>query len=248
MYQSERLDLILEILKKNGYTTVKYLTEELHYSNATISRDLALLEARKLVKRSYGGVELTENQSTPLVFRYHKMKSSKMKIAKKAAELIEDGDTVFIDAATSTQYIGHYLEGKKDITVITNNMALSIYLGDLGINVICLGGNIVESPSMLSGSITVENAKHLHANKMFFSTGGIDDMGNIMSGEVYRLLHLTMAENSDKIYYLLDREKLHVTGNMYLFDLSEVDGVIADFDLQSKLKKEFNNTEFILAK
>ena len=100
MYQSERLDLILEILKKNGYTTVKYLNEQLHYSNATVSRDLALLEAKKLVKRSYGGVELNENQSTPLVFRYHKMKASKIKIARKAAELIEDGDTVFIDAAT----------------------------------------------------------------------------------------------------------------------------------------------------
>ena len=50
MYQSERLELILEILKKNGYTTVKFLTEQLHYSNATVNRDLALLEARKLVK------------------------------------------------------------------------------------------------------------------------------------------------------------------------------------------------------
>ena len=248
MYQSERLELILNILKKNGYTTVKYLTDELHYSNATVSRDLALLEARKLVKRSYGGVELEEKHGTPLVFRYHKMKSSKIKVAKKAAELIEDGDTVFIDAATSTQYIGHYLEGKKDITVITNNMALSLYLGDIGINVVSLGGTVVESPSMLSGSITVENAKKLHADKMFFSTGGIDDMGNIASGETYRLLHITMAENSDKVYYLLDREKLHFKGSMYLFDLSEVDGVIADFDLKSKLKKEFNNTEFILAK
>lgn len=248
MYQSERLELILNILKENGYTTVKYLTEELHYSNATISRDLALLEARKQVKRSYGGVELEEKHGTPLVFRYHKMKSSKMKVAKKAAELIEDGDTVFIDAATSTQYIGHYLEGKKDITVITNNMALAVYLGDIGINVICLGGKIIEAPSMLSGVQTVENAKKLHADKMFFSTGGINDMGDIISSETYYLLHLTMMENSEKIYYLLDKEKLHASGNMSLCDLSGVNGVIADFDLKSKLKKDFDKTEFILAK
>ena len=248
MYKSERLELILEILKKNGYTTVKYLTEQLHYSNATVSRDLALLEARKLVKRSYGGVELSESHATPLVFRYHKMKSSKMKVAKRAAELIEDGDTVFIDAATSTQYIGHYLEGKHELKVITNNMALATYLGDLGIEVVCLGGAVTEAPSMLSGSVTVENARHFHADKMFFSTGGIDDNGNITSGETYRLLHLTMAENSDKVYYLLDREKLHAKGNMYLFDLSRVNGVIADFDLRSKLKKEYPDTEFILAK
>lgn len=248
MYQSERLEKIMGILKENGYTTVKYLTEELHYSNATVNRDLALLEARKLVKRSYGGVELEERHGTPLVFRYHKMKSSKMKVAKKAAELIEDGDTVFIDAATSTQYIGHYLEGKKDITVITNNMALAIYLGDMGISVICLGGSIVEAPSMLSGVQTVENAKRLYADKMFFSTGGISDTGDIVSSETYYLLHLTMMENSDKAYYLLDKEKLHARGTMSLCDLSAVDGVIADFDLRSKIKKDFDNTEFILAK
>ena len=248
MYQNERLEIILDILRKNGYTTVKYLTEQLHYSNATVNRDLSLLEAKKLVKRSYGGVELSETHGTPLVFRYHKMKASKIKVAKKAAELIRDGDTVFIDAATSTQYIGHYLEGKHDLTVITNNMALATYLGDLGINVTCLGGAVTEAPSMLSGSVTVENARHFHADKMFFSTSGIDDNGNITSSETYRLLHLTMAENSDKIYFLLDREKLHAKGNMYLFDLSRVDGVIADFDLRSKLKKEYPETEFILAK
>lgn len=248
MYQSERLEKIMEILKQNGYTTVKYLTEELHYSNATVSRDLALLEARKLVKRSYGGVELEEKHGTALVFRYHKMKPSKMKVAKKAASLINDGDTVFIDAATSTQYIGHYLEGKKDITVITNNMALATYLGDLGINVVCLGGKVVEAPSMLSGVQTVENARKLHADKSFFSTSGIDDNGNIVSSDTYHLLHLIMMENSEKTYYLLDKDKLHAKGNMSLCDLSEIDGVITDFDLRSKLKKEFNNTEFILAK
>ena len=107
---------------------------------------------------------------------------------------------------------------------------------------------MIEAPSMLSSSLTVENARKFHANKMFFSTGGIDDMGNITSSETYRMLHLTMADNSDKVYYLLDREKLHAHGNMYLFDLSRVSGVIADFDLKSKLKKEYPETEFILAK
>ncbi len=248
MYQNERLELILGILKKNGYTTVKYLTEQLHYSNATVNRDLALLEARKLVKRSYGGVELEEKHGVPLVFRYHKMKPSKMKVAKRAAELIDDGDTVFIDASTTTQYIGHYLEGKRDITVITNNMALAMDLGAAGVEVVCLGGRIIETPSMLSGVQTVENAKRLHADKMFFSTGGIDSMGNIMSSEVYYLLHTTMAENSRKVYYLLDRDKLNASGKLTLFDLSEVDGVISDFDLKAVLKKEFDKTEFILAK
>ncbi len=248
MYQSERLEKILKILEENGYTTVKYLTDELHYSNATVNRDLALLEAKKLVKRSYGGVELEEKKGVPLVFRYHKMKSSKMKIARTAAELIEDGDTVFIDATTTTQYMGHFLADKKDITVITNNMALATYLADVGKSVICLGGEIVEAPYMLSGIQAVENAKSLHADKMFFSTSGIDDMGRIVSSKVYFALHKVMKENSDKAYFLVDKGKLNVDGTMYLFDLGDVDAVISDFDLKERLKIDFPETNFIVAK
>lgn len=58
MYQKERIDKIMEILKENGYVTVKYLIDKLHYSNATVNRDLNIMASRKLITRSYGGVEL----------------------------------------------------------------------------------------------------------------------------------------------------------------------------------------------
>jgi len=248
MYQSERLDKILKILEENGYTTVKYLTETLNYSNATINRDLTLLESKKLVKRSYGGVELDHSKSIPLVFRYHKMKNAKMKIARTAAEFIEDGDTIFIDATTTTQYIGQYIENKKDVTVITNNMALATYLGDMGIEVICLGGKIVESPYMLSGVQTVENARKLHADKVFFSTAGILDNGKIVCSEDYYLLMLTMLENSDKSFFLVDKGKINPEGINCLCDIDDVDFVISDVNLKEIIKKDCKSTEFITAR
>ena len=61
MYQKERIDKIMEILKENGYVTVKYLTDKLHYSNATVNRDLNIMASRKLITIRYGGVELCEN-------------------------------------------------------------------------------------------------------------------------------------------------------------------------------------------
>lgn len=117
MYQKERTDAIYNIIKEKGYVTVKYLVEEMHYSNATINRDLNILEKQALIKRSYGGAEIVEQKEVPLIFRYHKM---------KAAELIYDGDTIFIDGSTTTESIGKYITNKKDITVITNNLALVV--------------------------------------------------------------------------------------------------------------------------
>ena len=247
MYQRERIDKITEILKIHGYVTVKFLTEALHYSTATVNRDLNIMEKQNLVHRTYGGVELIERKSVSLPFRYHKMKTAKAKLGKAAADLVSDGDTVFLDASTTTEFIGRHLTDKKDITVITNNVAIVTFLSEYGIKVICLGGNVVEPPYMLGGDITVENAMKYNANKMFFSTGAISESG-IISSNLYGLLHKTMAQNSNKVYFVVDHEKVGVSFKMNLFDLSHVDGIITDYKFSDEIKSKYKDTEFIEVK
>jgi len=94
MYQQERMDQIMKILKENHYVTVEYLVEKIRYSPASIRRDLTLLEKQGLVKRSYGGVTLGDANISPYRFRQHSMKVAKNAIAKRAADLVKDGDTV----------------------------------------------------------------------------------------------------------------------------------------------------------
>ena len=74
MYQKARLDAILKEVKRYGYVTVKYLVGALHYSNATINRDLNALQRQGKILRTHGGVEYIDGgASVPLPFRYHKM-------------------------------------------------------------------------------------------------------------------------------------------------------------------------------
>ncbi len=245
MHRKERLDSIMEIMKQYKYVTVKFLTEELHYSSATINRDLNTLANQKLIVRSYGGAELLKAKTIPLIFRYHKMKAEKNRIAKKAAEFICDGDTVFIDGSTTAQYIGQYILNKKDITVITNNIYLASYLSENSVNTVCLGGKIVEPPNMLCGSETVENASHYKADKFFFSTSGIDECGNIVSGELYWLMHRTMAKNSKEQFFLVDHGKNTCDENRIAFTLNEISHFISDFDVADNIKEKFPDTAFI---
>lgn len=248
MYQQERLNSIMDIVKKNGYVTVKFLTEELHYSNATINRDLNILEKQKLIKRSYGGVEVSNDVSISLVFRYHKMKIAKNNIGKTASTFINDGDTIFIDGSTTAQYIGKYITEKKDITVITNNIALVSYLSEYNINVICLGGRVVEIPSMLDGADTVENAMKYRADKMFFSIGSITDDGKIGTNDIYYLLHKVMIENSDKVFLLIDSGKLNRTSPKYFPSDIKLNYIISDYNFKEETKNKLKNTEFIVVK
>ena len=246
MSQKIRQEQIMHILEKQGYATVRELVALLHYSSATINRDLNALQNLRLVKRSYGGVEPADREKMPpLPLRYNFMKREKRHIGNAAAELIEDGDTVFVDGSTTTQSIGPYLMNKKNLCVITNNMQLAIMLGEFDIDVVCLGGHIVERPHMLDGDETVENAMKYHVKKAFFSTGAFSEDGRIASGKQYHLLHKVMLRNSEKIYFLADRSKLVDSFELELCDFSVLDGVITDFEFPEETRERFPQTAFI---
>lgn len=247
MSQKERLDSIIELLHKNGFVTVKFLTEELHYSTATINRDLNMLQNQQIVRRIYGGAELYKAKTIPLYFRYRKMRTEKNNIGKKAAEFINDGDTIFIDCSTTAQYIGKYITDRKDLTVITNNISLAAFLSEYKMTVICLGGQIMEPPSMIYSSETVESVRKYGADKLFFSAGAITKDGKIgrSNYDEHYLTVKAMMENSTQKYLLLDHEKITADCKKYLGDLNDTDTVITDFSFSDEVKNKYKNTEFV---
>jgi len=241
----KRTDIILNIIKEQGYVTVKYLCEELHYSTATINRDLNDLQKQNLIIRHYGGAELVSKKGIPLVFRYHKMRPVKRLIAKKAVSLIEDGMTVFIDGSTTTQYMGEYLKNFKNLTVITNNINLASHLSENGIKCVCLGGKIIEPPYMIGGIDASTQARTYIADLAFFSTLGMSSKGEIYDSDAYLDLRKTMIENSKKSVFLIDHKKLDIPGTRIMGDLSYINIIITDLSFSDEIKAKFHETIFI---
>ncbi len=241
-----RQDEILKILKNHGYVSVKYLGDKLHYSTATINRDLNDLQKRGLVTRSYGGVELVRSPYIPIMSRVQKMRSEKRHIGKLAASFVKDGDTIFIDASTTAQCMEEYLIERKGLTVITNNIMLALNLSKYDIKVICLGGTIVEPPCMLCGSETVENAAKYRVNKMFFSTAGVSSDGFIASGIYYDILLKTVAKGAKQIFYLVDHKKIDKDFCEIYGTFADVDLVISDYKFSEETEEKFKNTSFVL--
>lgn len=241
-----RRDEILYILNKQGFATVKELVVLLRYSSATINRDLNAMEKAGLVKRSYGGVEATAAKKfPPLPLRYDLKKKEKRHIGKAAAAFVEDGDTLFIDASTTTSYLENFLESKKNLHVITNNMLLAIHLSEKGIRVTVTGGNVVERPSMLSGNAAIETVRCFRADKMFFSTGAFNEQGDIHGGDTYYTLHRTMLKCANKVYFLADSDKRSSGFSQVLCTFAEVSAVISDFEFPDRTKSLYPETQFI---
>ena len=246
MYQKERLERIMELLEANGYLTVQYLTEQLHYSSATVNRDLQLLEQMHRLRRSYGGVEPVRPAPVPLPARYEKQKQVKKRIARRAAEFVRAGDVIFVDGTTTTQYLAEYLVGKRNLTVITNNMALAAALSEAGVCCEVLGGCVAEPPSMLDGPATVEALMRLRADKCFFSTGRITPEGEIAIGNLFETVTRTMIDRAERSFLLVDGDKVGTAPRKTLCDLSCVHCVISDYRFPEPTRQRCRQTEFVL--
>ena len=246
MYQQERMDEIMRILKKYNYVTVDYLVKEIKYSPASIRRDLTLLEKQGFITRSYGGVTYKDANISPFRFRQHSMKTAKNAIAKKGASLVKNGDVVFLDGSSTTQYIGHFLTDKKDITVITCNMMLADFLSEHGINTYCTGGKVVEYPGILGGTYMLESLSHFNIDIAFFSSTAFNLKGQILTlDEKGTLNHMTYRKYSKKLAYLCGSDKFDTEGSFVSLTLNDVDYFISDKRLPESLEDNFKSTTFL---
>ena len=241
--QSQRQNQILGILEQDKFVTVRYLTHMLDCSTATINRDLNEMQRLGLLKRCYGGAEAVSRRLPPLVQRQFYMQKEKRKNAQKAAELIRNGETVYLDASTTVQHIVPFLADKKDITVITNSLFLASELTKYDMDVICLGGKVKERPYVLDSDDTVEIAMKYRVDKMFFSLGAVTLRGEV--GHSHYLLYKTMLKNSKERYFLTDQAKIVENTPKILCDFSALTGVISSFEFPPETQALYASTRFI---
>ena len=116
MFREERCEEILKILKENGFSTVKNLSDKLHYSPATIRRDLVYMKQKGMIEKSYGGATPSDTGKfnvLPYELRKHNFTEEKKHIAKIAADLIRDNQVIFIDGSTTAACMIEYLSFRE---------------------------------------------------------------------------------------------------------------------------------------
>ncbi len=172
MIQLERQEKILRILEQQKTSTVRKLAHQLFISEASIRRDIEALEKKGLLKRVYGGVILShyENEVIPIGVRDSDHSAAKEAIARRAAELIQDGDTIMMDASSTVRRIIQYIGNRKNIKIITNN--LSIFSDNLSpsIQLYCTGGTYSPLNHAFVGAAAEQYIRSVSADYLFFSS------------------------------------------------------------------------------
>lgn len=123
----ERHNKIVEIVLEKGRITIPDICEMFDVSEMTARRDLNELDRRGLLRRIHGGAiaNLGRSYEPPFQIRATKNQEAKSAIGRKAAELIYDGDSIALDVGTTTLEIIHGLEGKRNLTIITNCLQIA---------------------------------------------------------------------------------------------------------------------------
>ena len=169
---NKRQSQILDLLTQNKKLKVTELSEVLNVSQVTIRKDLSALEESGIIVREHGYAKLNESDDINNRLAYHY--DIKQKIAEKAVESIEDGETVMIESGSCCALVALEIsKTKKDVTLITNSAFIADYIRKTGnVRIILLGGEYQEESQVMVGPITRKCAEGFFVDKLFIGTDG----------------------------------------------------------------------------
>ncbi|MCE5257418.1 MAG: DeoR/GlpR family DNA-binding transcription regulator [Spirochaetaceae bacterium] len=223
-----RESLILNILAEKGSLSVTSLARELDVSEVTIRSDLKNLEAKGFLNRTRGGAQ--SSFSRDILERQRLNIEEKSRIAKAAAEFVHDGDTIMIEAGTTTALIIRYLTGKRGVQIVTNStLVFSNARLNPALSIILTGGIFRKETESLVGPVALKAISEFNVRYAFVGTDGF----SIERGLTTQLVEgaeivKAMKGRAEETWLVADSSKYGKTGFVSVLPLGEVNGIITD--------------------
>lgn len=176
MFPEERQRLILRRLMAEGRVQVMDLARELGVSAVTIRQDLGALAERGLIRRTHGGaVAVQTGFELPFARTAGVNAEEKARLARAAAEMIEEGETIILDVGTTTTAIAAALVGRRGLTIVTNALNIAMLLEDSQeLTVIVTGGTLRSLQHSLVNPLGTEVLGLIRADHAFLGANGIE--------------------------------------------------------------------------
>ncbi len=222
---------IMNYLKEKQFATVGELAAAVYASESSVRRDISELEKRGCACRVYGGVVLPEyaNSVMPVSLRDASHSEVKNALARRAANYVSDGDTVFMDGSSTVRRIIKHLSGIKNLKIVTNNCRIFEENRDSDIKLYCTGGRFVPQSGIFTGTSAEEYIRNVNADIMFFSSQAISETGTVSDvSEEETALRKVMLSHAKKKIFLCDSSKFGLVKTFTLCTKDDIDMIISD--------------------
>ncbi|CAG9621755.1 DeoR/GlpR family DNA-binding transcription regulator [Sutcliffiella rhizosphaerae] len=211
MLTPERLQKIMEMIQHQEVVKLSELVDATGASESTIRRDLSQLEKGNRLKRVHGGAaRILQKGMEPSIIEKSSINLSEKKlIAKAAANLIKDGDCIFLDAGTTTYQMIPLLENKK-VKVVTNGFAHIQSLMEKGVTTYIIGGYMKNQTGAIIGSKAVDSLKEYYFDKAFIGTNGVHIQSGFTTPDPEEaIVKSTAIKQSNETFILADISKFN---------------------------------------
>ncbi len=242
MLAKDRHNAIIEILQSNGIIRISDIASRFDVSLETARRDLINLQDRGLVLRVNGGAVLNYEQKKSSLNRMYNSFAEKDAVAREAAKLVHDGETIFLDAGTTVQMMARNLKTHHYLTVITYSLLVLEELQNTDNEVIMLGGTLKKDEHLFYGNDTEKMLRGYFVNKAFIScmgvnfTDGITDLEDLVNRDV-------LKQHSNHLVLLADSSKWGARSKIYIGPVNMIDTFIVDSHLDIHMISELSSMD-----
>ena len=240
--QGARQERIIELIQRDGHVRVLDLSKLLNVSEITIRRDLAMLEKKNLLERTHGGAisthriykEVNYNSRSDLELE------SKDSIGKLAAELINNGDTVFINGGSTTYHVFRYIKS-ENVKIITTNPGSIGQIERPDIELILAGGLYHPQSNSFYGGFTNEILNQVNANKTIIGVHGISCLYGLTTPMQYaaETTRLMIDRTRGDVIVVADHSKIGLVSDYVTCPTSRINTLITDRFPDEEYRKDF---------
>ncbi len=234
MHEKERHRIILSAVEDRPVVTVVDLCNLTGVSEATVRRDIATLHVQKKLRRVRGGAEaITPPQFVGLAGRTFAVNetmhsSEKFAIAKAAADLCGDGDSIIINGGTTTFQMVHPLATRR-MQVFTNSFPIAEHLLKHSKNTVMLSGGVIyREQNIILSPFDNDVTRNFYAKRMFMGAQGMGPLGLMEADPLLIQAEQKLIGQADELVVLVDSSKFEQRSSLVLCPLNKITTVITD--------------------
>lgn len=244
MIKKERLIAIQKAVDEKGIVNVNELIEALDVSDMTIRRDLDELAKAGKIHRIHGGAQRVENIEDVELTRNEKtIVNSELKeqVAKKAADLIVPGDTLYLGPGTTIEPLIKYVEHPEQIRVVTNSLPVFEAWKQTDAEIVLIGGNLRKKSGAFIGGLAEQMLRELKFTKAFVSANGINDENVMTANAEEGQTQAVALNNAQEKIMMIDETKFNRNDFYRYYSLYNIDCIITSDGLDDNTLKHYSS-------
>lgn len=225
-----RRDTILEAVKSLGHVAVRDLAREMSVSEATVRRDLRALADQHAIDLVYGGATVRRSIVDSIVSRSTQNVEAKRIIGGLAADLVADGEMLYVDSGSTCFEMRPYLLKRRNLTVIVNSTRLAVELGgNSDATVIQLGGHYRHERMDMVGPLAANAIDQLRGYVAFLGADGLSPEFGISATDINTAyLYQHVIKNARESILLADHTKFQAPSLFRIAGLEAISRVVTD--------------------